>query len=117
MNFPSFPFFGFHLPMFFPAIFFSACLTMPRKLVSRRSSFRASQITDQGPGYYIVEEGSVSSSESESASVNVDIRRGYSMMRRIRRKRKREEANADESRIFNVVRQTLSDIVDVIGEN
>ena len=77
--------------------------------------FDGSQNRDQSPGWYILDESEPSSTESESASINVVIRQGDSLLRRIRRKRKTQEANADEAKIADVVRQTLSEIVDCIG--
>jgi len=88
---------------------------MPQKLVSRRSSFRASQIRDQGPGWYVIQEDE-SSTESESASVHEAIREGNCLLRRMRRKRKLQEANADETKIDDVVRQTLSEMIETIGK-
>ena len=48
--------------------------------------------------------------------INVVIRQGSSLLRRIRRKRKTQEANADETKIADVVRQIVSEIVELIGK-
>lgn len=77
---------------------------------------RESQIVEQGRGWVIIEDGIQSSSSSESASVHAGIREGDHFLRKLSRKRKRLEANADDSKIEEVVKQTLKEIVDVIGE-
>ena len=78
--------------------------------------FDGSQNPDQCPGWYILDETEPSSTESESASINVVIRQGSSLLRRIRRKRKTQEANADETKIADVVRQMVLEIVELIGK-
>ena len=89
-----------------------------RKLVSVKGvSFRPWQIVGEGEGWYLVDDGvRSSSSESESASVHAGIRSGDHHLRKMSRKRKRLVANADDNKIQEVVKQTLKEIVDVIGE-
>ena len=87
------------------------------KLISTKGiSFKHSQIVDQGEGWYVVDDGVMSSSSSESASLHALIRSGDNRLRKMRCKRKIEEVKADKTKIHEIVRQYLSDIVDVIGE-
>ena len=96
-----------------------------RRGISERLAYeeemrRTGRILDEGPGWYIVDESSQSSvttTESESESLIVLIRTSEHLLRTLKKKRKRLEANRDEAKIADVVRQTLAEIVDVIGEN
>ena len=54
---------------------------------------------------------------SDSASVKYFLRSGANFLRRVRRKRKRKEDNKDDEKISEIVRQTLTEILDVIGED
>ena len=54
---------------------------------------------------------------SDCASVKYVLRSRTDLLRRVRRKRKLKEDNNDDEKISEIVRQTLDEILDVIGEN
>ena len=54
---------------------------------------------------------------SDCNSVKYVLRSRADLLRRLRRKRKLKEDNNDDEKISEIVRQTLNEIVDVIGEN
>ena len=122
ISYSSLPYFSFPFAFPFQDIFpirirISMGRRKSRKLVSVKGvSFRPWQIVGEGEGWYLVDDGVRSSSSSESASVHAGIRSGDHHLRKMSRKRKRLVANADDNKIQEVVKQTLKEIVDVIGE-
>ena len=122
ISYSSLPYFSFPLAFPFQDIFpirfrISMGRRKSRKLVSLKGmSFRPCQIVGEGEGWYLVDDGVRSSSASESASVHAGIRTGDHHLRKMSRKRKRLLANADDTKIQAVVKETLKEIVDLIGE-